>query len=454
MKSNISISDLSKKIFVIALPVILQNMTEYILMFTDTIFIGHYRTEGLSVIQNVYGPFFTFFSFFIAIAQGSTILIAQAIGAKQPRKAEQTAEVSFFFNSIISVLYLLFFFFLSRPVLSLIGAKGEVLTLGVQYAQIMSFIFLGMGFSLTASAIFQGIGKTMPIFISALIRTVMNVFLAWCFIFGNLGFPRLGIPGAALASLISDLTGQAYLIVFVFRIKEFKISLKGILHPVLGLYRKVLKIGIPSGAEYMLWAGGQLVLIYLLNQVDIFAAGFFGLLNTVVALSVNLYNGISIAALTLVGQAVGARNRKLAYRSGNLSVIYCLVICIVIGTIFLVYPSGMIGIFSNDPKVITELAPMMILLFGILFPKAVNISAGYAIKGTGDTRWMMWTQFAGTVLIIIMANVFISVFHLGLFGMMLAVLIDELWRGIVNYLRFLWKLKYSKTSALWSAGKV
>lgn len=441
-----TLSTLTKSIFAIALPVMLQNVTEYVLAFTDTIFIGHYRTEGLSVIQNVYGPFFTFFSFFIAIAQGSTILIAQAIGAGKPRKAEQTAEVSFFFNQIISVAYLLFFFFLAEPVLSAIGAKGEVLTQGVQYARIMSFIFLGMGFSLTSAAIFQGIGKTLPIFISALIRTVMNVFLAWCFIFGNLGFPQLGIPGAALASLISDLTGQVFLVVCVFRIREFRITLKGILRPVFGIYRKVLKIGIPSGAEYMLWSGGQLVLIYLLNQVDQFAAGFFGLLNTIVALSVNIYNGVSIASLTLVGQAVGAKNRKLAFRSGNLGIIFCLVVCMVIGTFFLIYPRQMIGIFSNDPKVVTDLAPMMVLLFGILFPKAVNISAGNAIKGTGDTRWMMWTQFAGTVLIILMANVFISIFHLGLFGMMLAVLIDELWRAVINYARFIWKLKFSRAA--------
>lgn len=443
-----SLSDLTKKIFIIALPVILQNLTEYVLAFTDTVFIGHYRTEGLSVLQNVYGPFFTFFSFFIAIAQGTTILIAQAVGAKKPKKAERIAEASFFYNQVISIVYLLFFFILARPMLSLIGARGEVLNQGVHYAQIISFVFLSMGFSLTAASIFQGIGKTLPIFISAIIRTVMNVFLAWVFIFGKFGFPELGIPGAALASLISDLTGQAYLIFAVFRIRNFKITLKGILHPVAKLYAKVMKIGIPAGAEFMLWSGGQLVLIYLLNQVDIFAAGFFGLLNTIISLSLNIYNGISVAALTLVGQAIGAKNRKEAYRSGSFSILYCLTVCAVIGAVFLIFPQGIIRIFSNDPKVISELAPMMVLLFGILFPKAVNIVAGNSIRGTGDTRWMMWTQLAGTIIIILMANVFITVFKLGLFGMMLAVLIDEVWRGLVNYGRFLFRLKFGRASAL------
>lgn len=448
MRRTSSLSDLTRKIFIIALPVILQNMTEYILIFTDTAFIGHYRTEGLSAIQNVFGPFFTIFSFFIAIAQGVTILIAQAIGAKKPRQAEKIAEASFFYNQIISIVYLLFFIFLARPVLTLIGAKGEVLNLGVQYAQIICFIFLTMGFSLTASSIFQGIGKTLPIFISAIIRTVLNIFLDWALIFGNAGFPELGIPGAALASLISDLIGQMYLIISVFRIKDFKITLKGILHPVSSLYGKVMKIGIPAGAEFMLWSGGQLVLIYLLNQIDIFAAGFFGLLNTIIALSVNIYNGISIAALTLVGQAVGAKNRKEAYRSGSFSILYCLTVCVVIGSLLLIFPEGIIRIFSDDPKVVLELAPMMILLFGILFPKAVNIVAGNSIRGTGDTRWMMWTQLAGTIIIILMANVFITVFHFGLFGMMLAILIDEAWRGLVNYARFLYRLKFGKASAL------
>lgn len=96
---------LNKQIISIALPVMVQNLAFYAMQFTNTAFIGHYKIEGLSAINNAMIPFHMFFSFFIALSQGTTIMIAQAIGAKDYKRASHVAETSLYYNQIISFGY-------------------------------------------------------------------------------------------------------------------------------------------------------------------------------------------------------------------------------------------------------------------------------------------------------------------------------------------------------------
>lgn len=429
---------LSKKIFIIALPVMIQNITEYILMFTSTAFIGRYNVIGLSAIQNVMSPFFMTLSFFIALSTGTTIVIAQFIGAGKKNQARRMAENSFFFSLLISVIYFLFWFIFGRQMLTLIGAKGEILEIGAQYLSIISFSLLVLGLGLSASSVFQGNGKTYPIMFASISKVALNVLLSWCLIFGNFGFPEFGIVGAAYAYLISELFGVFILTVWVFNLKSFVMRLSSVFKPTFKLYIKIFKIGIPAGMEFILWSMGQVFILFLLNQIDPMAAGFFGLLNILINLSVFIYLGIGSATINLVGMATGAKNHKQARRVANVCMFYALIVCIVISALLLLAPSQVLSIFIKDQDQIVKLLPLMALLSFIMFPKMINIVGGNGIRGTGDTRWMMMTQLWGTIILAVLAWAATIQLKLGLYGLIWIVLIDEVWRAAVNYARFRW----------------
>ena len=158
-----------KQIFIIAIPVMIQMLSEYILNLTDTAFIGHYDVKGLSAITNALYPYFILLSLFFATSKGVTILIAQSIGANQKKEARRYGESSFLFNQIISISYFLFYLFLGRQFLSLIGSTEEILELSHQYISIISYQFLFFGLVLSANAIFEGKGITLPIMIVSII---------------------------------------------------------------------------------------------------------------------------------------------------------------------------------------------------------------------------------------------------------------------------------------------
>lgn len=428
-----------KKILSIALPIIAQCMVSYALVLIDTAFIGNYNLEGLFAINNVIIPFFALTSFFFAFSQGLTIILSQLMGANKVKTAKRACENAFLYNQLISLLYFVFWMSFGEDILFMIGARDQVLILATQYLTVLSFSFLFTGLSLTSVAIFQGLGKTTPIMISSIIKSILNIVFNWVLIFGNLGFPEMGLKGAAIGTVLSDLIGTTYLFIALINYKEFAMRLSGVLNPRLQYFKRIIKISLPIGIEYVLWHSGQVFIIFLLNKISSAAAGAFGIVNVLIGLSFNLYMGIGIATLVLVGNAIGAKQMKYAFRIGNLSLLISLFICTIISTIFVLYPINILTTFTEDKQFIEMLVIYVPFLCLIIFPKAVNVISGYALKGSADTQWQMINQAFGTVIIVILSWYLVINLQMGFSGILWAIFIDEAWRAAANYLRFLSK---------------
>jgi putative MATE family efflux protein len=425
-----------RMIFKIALPMILQGIVSYALVFIDTAFLGHYKLESLSAVNNAATPFFMMQSFFEALGIGISIMIAHRMGAGCRLQAQRTTETAIFFNQIIAIGYFIFWQIAARPFMILLGAEGEILNGAVDYVTVLSWAFLSYGVAMTLGSAFSALGKTFPIMVASIIKSVLNIFLDWVLIFGNLGFPEMGVKGAALATVLSIYIGNAVFIVMALRNKIFKIRLKGIFRPVGRVYRKIFTLGLPAGIDFILWTVGQTVIISMLNRWDRLAAGYYGIFNVIINFSLHLYMGIGDASISLIGRATGARDSREAYRIGNYALLYTFIICGAVGFLFLLIPHEIISMFTKDGNVVHLLAQYLFWCILILLPKSMNIIGGCAIQGTGDTKWKMYNQIAGTVIIIPMVYVTMFVLDWGLAGLLFSVFFDELWRGILNYFRF------------------
>jgi putative MATE family efflux protein len=427
--------ELSRRIFMIALPASLQFMVSYVQVSTDMAFIGHYNTAGLSAIQNVRASFFLLLSFFLAFANGTNILIAQALGARRRRRASRIAEVSLLYNQGLSLAYLIFWQLGGYTLLRVMGAQGDVLAMGWSYVRILSLIFGMQGLILTANATFQGRGKTFPITLAAVLRAVLNIPLDWCLIYGRWGFPEMGITGAAIATLFSEIVGGGFLLVLLFRDKDFPVTLRHVGRPLFWLYRKVVALGLPNGVEFMLWSIGNTGIIALLNRLNPQAAGYFGVMHTLKIMNLSIYFGLGVATMTLVGMAVGAKDHALARRSGMLPLYFALGVCVVMGLVFVLFPRPMLGIFINVPAMVDELAPLLGIVSLTLFPQAVNVIIGNSMRGRGEVHWLLKVQIAGVSVILPLAYLAMFHFRLGFAGLLWVIFFDESWRSAANLLR-------------------
>jgi len=435
---TIDSENISVKLFAIATPIIVQNLVQYLQLQVDMAMLGHYNPVFLSAVGNVIFPYSILYTFISSLSTGTTVLIAHSIGARAIRTARRFSEVSFFYNILISVFFFLFLCLFSGTIMSMMGTSSDIGNYGSRFMGILSYSFLFEGIEFSIVAILLGIGKTRAIMYAAILRTTINIVLDWILIYGKLGFPEMGIDGAALATTIANGAAAVYFLVFLICNNKlpFKPSLAGIFKPKWAIEKSNIIVGLPFGFETMLWSFGQLILVRLINGFDPYSAGLFVLVARIQAVSVYFYSGLARGTMTLVGNKMGEGKSSEAIKIGLLSLKYALALCLVAAIFFILIPGKILGIFTTDTNIIKETIPLMFLVAVNVFPVSVNVVIGSVIRGMKDTKWMFYTQSFGTIYIIAMSAILLFVFHFKLAGVFIAIMTDETIRAILNFYRF------------------
>lgn len=426
----------TKAILRIALPLILQQLCLQMQVWVDRAMLGHVDSAYFSAVGNTLVPYYAITNVINALCGGTTILIAQSVGAKNFPRMKKFAENSFIGHSAVSLMAFLFFFFFSRPLFGLMGVQEPVLSYSLSYVKVLSFTLLLLGPVGTATAVLQGVGLTKPIMVCGVAGNLMNIVLDYLLIFGKCGLPAMGIEGAALATTLSNFATAPLLIAYVLRCRKLPIRIHLPKSFDWRAYAQVLRVGVPSAVETGLWNVGNTIVVSFLNRLDMMSAGIYTLVFSIETLPVMFYMGFANAGLTLVGQKTGENQHRQATKNGFSCLRFALVICLVIAVLLWLFPAKILGIFSNDPVMIADSVPLLRLVAFILFPKAVNEVIGLGIRGRGDTRWMLMTQVFGSVLVVSLAYALLLVVKTGLIGIFITLFIDELLRGTANLLHF------------------
>jgi putative MATE family efflux protein len=402
------------------------------------VLLGHYNPLLLSAEGNVIFPYHVHISFLMATSLGATILISHCIGADDIPKAKRYSEVSFFYNTVISVLFFVYIELFTPSIINLLGTPDKVHSDAVEYMRILSYSFLFLGIEYSVTAVLQGMGLTRHIMFAGILRTIINVFLGWVMIFGRMGFPEMGIRGAALATTISNYFAAVYFIVTLVTSRKliFRLSLIGILKPKWSIQKDNIKVGFPSGLEAILWSVGQIAIIRIVNELDAYSSGLYVLISRIQAFAFFIYIGIARATMILVGQKMGAGKPKEAVHVTMVSLRYAFMLCIIIAALFITMPDKILSLFTSEVKLIDRVSFLMYLISFTIFPVAINVIIGNAIRGMKDTKWMFYTQSFGTCFTICMSAVMIFVFRFNLLGVFVTVLMDESIRAVLNFLRF------------------
>jgi len=430
--------NISRKLFLIGVPIIVQYLMQYVQLQVDIALLGHYNPLMLSAVGNVVFPYFIHISFIMTISMGATIIIAHSLGAGDIQRAARYSEVSFFYNTVISIIFFLYLYNFSPDILRLLGTPAEVHSYASDYMSILSYSFLLIGIEYSITATLQGMGITRYIMYAGIIRTTINVVIAWTLIYGYFGFPEMGVKGAAVATTISNYSAVIYFVLVLLLSKKltFRTSLKGIFKPEWKIQKENIVVGLPSGLESMLWSFGQIAIISIVNHLDAYSSGLYILVSRIQAFTFFIYIGIARATMILVGQKMGAGKPEEAIHIGMVSLRYGFFLCIVISLLFIIFPSNILSIFTSEESLINRVVHLMYIIAVTIFPVSVNVISGNAIRGMKDTKWMLYTQIFGTIFTVITCYLMIFVFHLNLLGVFLTILFDETFRACLNFLRF------------------
>jgi len=428
-----------KRLLLISIPMILSNLITQFQMLIDRIFLGRIDVTYMTAVGNSSTPMWTSMSFIFALSVGSSILISQSIGEKNKEKVEMYASSLLKYSHILPILLFFFWFFCSQYVYKLLGVAPDVMELCVTYTRFYAPTFLTIGIGASFIVILQTSNYTKHLATYGLIRSILNVILDYCLIFGKFGFPEMGISGAALATTLAEYGGLLFGLVLFVKSKKIttRPRLSSILSAKLMPYLKSMKLGINAALEEFLWNCGNLGLIRILNSIDKNAAGIYTLVFSFEVIIVVIFVSLGSGAMTLSGEATGAKNGIMFRRVVKTAYFWsaCVVSLTVIAAI--IFPKELIGIFTTDSSIIETSSIFLLLISLNMYAKSANVIVGNGIKGYGDTRWMFCSQIFGTIFVLALASFFVYGLKLGMLGVYLAVIGDEIVRSIINSIRFL-----------------
>ncbi|MEI6890542.1 MAG: MATE family efflux transporter [Pontiella sp.] len=390
-----------RELMKIAWPLIINSGTFAVLNFSDRLFLSNYGEAEFRASLPAGILFFTLVCGFMAMAGFVNTFVAQMWGAGDKEGcAKATAQGIFF--SLLSIPLIILVTPLGLWFLKLSAHGPEILVLEQEYFKILMWCGGGMTLSSALSSFFSGRGKTSVIMTCNVMANGVNVLLNYLLIFGIGPFPELGIAGAGWATVIGSWISPLIFALLYFSTsvnKEFKTRKHLKFDP--WLFKRMLRFGFPSGVHWFLDVAAFTVFVLLVGRM-----GPIAHIASNIALSINLIAfmpmiGMGIAASILVGQYLGRNQPDYAERVGWLALKIGISYVVVIGMTFILFPAFYANVFEGSagstvsfPELLKTVRVLLVMLAIWGAAEATSLILSGALKGAGDTYFVMYFQSA------------------------------------------------------------
>lgn len=436
---------ISRHIFYLALPVIFSNLFQTLFNIVDMFWVGRLGASALAAVAMSGSIMMVLMFVLMGVGMGTIALVSRYTGAKQEHAADNAAMQSLLLGTVLALILSIIGYYLTVPLLKLLGADPEVLLLGKDYLQVIFLGVIVVFYMFLVSAIFQGAGDTLtPMFILGTV-TFVNIILDPLMIFGVGPFPEMGVTGAAWATVISEGLGSLIALSLIFlgfsrvhvRLSEFRVDFPTIM--------KILEIGVPASAQMSLRGFMMVFLMAFVAGFGTMAVAAYGVglrLNMIVMMP---GFGFAAAAATLVGQNLGAKAPKRASQSAWTATWYYMIFMFIMALLFFIFAPQLISIFNRVPEVISIGAIFLRLVSLSFIFTALGLVLGRAMNGAGDTISPLVLTFISLWMVQIPLAYYLSNFTpLGVRGVFYSILISNTLLGVLSAFWFnlgLWKKK-------------
>ena len=432
-------SDFMKSLCKIAIPVTLQSMLQASFSIVDQIMIGQLGETNISAV-GLCGNFSLIFSVVIgAVSTVAGILIAQFIGAEDIKEAWSSFDLSLICGIIISTLFLLAAGVLPLHILKLYTKDMSIINTGAVYFRIVAFSYIPMAVSNILSAWLRCMEHATIPFLASFGAVAVNTGLNYLLIFGKSGLPCMGIKGAAIATLISQLFNLIFIVIgFIYSIRKDGDK------PVLSLHFKKLTIRdylimiMPILVSEFLWSLGQNVESAVYGHLGISNLAAYTLTCPIQGLIVGALSGLSAAAGVMIGKRLGGKEYDEAYEESKKIMYAGLIGSLVVSALLILLAGEYTGLYRVDYSV-KELGKILLIIFALYAPVKVEnmILGGGIIRSGGNTKIIMAIDIIGTWCIgIPLCLLAAYIFKWGIVGVYTLLTTEEIFRLVVSLIIF------------------
>ena len=389
MKAQIT----NKEIWSIALPIMLGNMAQTIINFTDTAFLGHLGVIalGASMLAGLF--YFVFTTIAAGFAIGIQIIIARRFGEKNYGRIGVIFEHGSLFVLILgSILFSILYFFSDHLLLWIIDSPN-IYEASLDYIKYRQFGIIFVCFNFLYRGLYVGISNTKVITYSTIIMAVVNIVLDYCLIFGNFGFPEMGIGGAALASLLAEVSAFVFFTLYSYitlRKKEFGMfKIHKLESELMG---RILRVSTPTMIQKLFSFSVWFIFFVLIEKMGETATGISSITRSIYMILITPCFAFSTTTNTIVSRIIGEGHADLVYSTIFKILKNCLLCTIPIVILVAIFPLQIARIYTDDINFAHLVIPSIyVICSGTIF-QGIGNAFFEAVSGTGNTSAALYLE--------------------------------------------------------------
>lgn len=430
--------ELFRDTFAIAWPSIVESFLVSLVGFIDTMMVGTLGTYAIAAVGLTTQPKLIGLCFFMSLNTAVSAIVARRKGEGKREKANRVLQQAFVIAMGMVVLISALCVFFAGNIMHLAGSQPDTHEAAVQYFCIIMSGIVFTVISLVINAAQRGAGNTKIAMRTNLTANAVNIVLNYLLIGGNLGFPSLGIVGAAWATVIGSAVGSVMSIASICRpnsylyigyARGFRFDRESI--------HAIVNIGSSALAEQIFMRVGFFTYSIIVANMGTVAYAAHQIGMNLMSISFSFGDGIQVAAVSLVGQNLGRKRRDLAKLYGVVCQRFGLFFAACLCVVFLSGARVIFGWFSSDPAILDYGVTIMQVLSCVIFLQIPQVIFNGCLRGAGDTRYTALTSLLSVTFVRpFFGWLFCFPCGLGLFGAWAGLFLDQLCRFILSYLRF------------------
>ena len=407
----------TRELLNIALPMVVSHGSWAVMVFCDRLFLSYLGPEYMAAaMAGGVAAFFTAALFTGTLAYANA-LAAQYYGAGNLRKCPQVVTQGW----LVSLAVIPLIGVGAVGVYTLFGQAGHAenqLALERLYYQILMVGIPFLLFKTVIGSYFAGIGRTRVVMIADVLGVICNIGLSYALIFGKFGLPALGIGGAAWGTVISSGIALGIFLLFYFNpVHRDRFDVMASFRCEPGILRRYLRLGFPSGFETFMNIATFNLFLMMFQSYGVAAGAAAAIVFNWDMMSFVPMIGLHIAVISLIGRYVGAGDLSQVNAVIAAGFRIAFTYAGLLGVLFILFRSELIAVFARSDADFSEIIElgsfMMVGLSCYVLADATVLVAGGALRGAGDTRWLMTVSITLHWLMVIAQYFIIVVYDAG-----------------------------------------
>ena len=423
----------------IAVPMVVSQGAFAVMIFTDRYFMS--QIDPVHMAAALGGGVATFFSFcfFSGLFSYTNAMAAQYLGAREEAKCSKVVTQGMIMT-LMSIPLLIIITFSVAGIFEGMGHDPIQVELERSYYLILMLgtpVFLA---KICIASYFAGIGRTYIVMICDVCGLVLNVPLCYAMVFGKFGLPEMGIVGAGFSTIIAEIFSFSLFIIFYLQ-KEHREKFKILqsFHLDMGILRRFLRLGFPSGLELFLNVAAFNLFLLMFQAYGVVEGASAAIVFNWDILSFVPMIGLNIGVISLIGRFVGAQDMERANEVIAAGFLMGIAYSAVLAILYITFRFQLVEVFAppdGDFSEIRSLAAfMMVGLSSYAMADAICLVSGGVLRGAGDTRWLMivsvslhWAMLVAQYFIILVFKLDPRISWLAFVVLMLCIAVVYMWR--------------------------